>query len=91
MSRLPTIGNCPECGQQKDDDGEVSVFKHLGPLPSQNRRAEPSQGKISKSQKMKKIDTTDQGGALMDSATPKSAGFSGCVVWRKPRRNTCTC
>ena len=43
MSRLPTIGNCPECGQQKDDDGEVSVFKHLGPLPSQNRRAEPSQ------------------------------------------------
>ena len=42
MSRLPTIGNCPECGQQKDDDGEVSVFKRLGPLPSQNRRAESS-------------------------------------------------
>jgi hypothetical protein len=36
MSRLPTIDNCPECRQQKDT-GEVSVFKRLGLLPSQNR------------------------------------------------------
>ncbi|KAK1652250.1 hypothetical protein QYE76_070055 [Lolium multiflorum] len=42
MSRLPTIDNCPECRQQKKDMGEVSVFKRLGPLPSQNRRAESS-------------------------------------------------
>jgi hypothetical protein len=35
-SRLPTIDNCPECGQQKKDTGVTSVFKRLGPLPSQN-------------------------------------------------------
>ena len=38
----------------------------------------------------KKIDTTGQGGALMDSVPPKSGGFSGYVAWRKPRRSTCT-
>ncbi|KAK1610527.1 hypothetical protein QYE76_034200 [Lolium multiflorum] len=43
MSRLPTIDNCPECRQQKKDAGEVSVFKRLGPLPPQNKRAESSQ------------------------------------------------
>ncbi|KAK1663007.1 hypothetical protein QYE76_051166 [Lolium multiflorum] len=48
MSRLPTIDNCPECRQQKKDTGDVSVFKRLGPLPSQNRQAESSQGKISR-------------------------------------------
>lgn len=42
MSRLPTIDNCPECRQQKKGASEVSVFKRLGPLPPQNRRAESS-------------------------------------------------
>src|SRR3954465_11686215 len=42
MSRLPTIDNCPECRQLKEDTGEVSVFKRLGPLPPRNRRAESS-------------------------------------------------
>ncbi|KAK1693016.1 hypothetical protein QYE76_009713 [Lolium multiflorum] len=42
MSRLPTIDNCPECRQQRKGTNEVSVFKRLGPLPPQNRRAESS-------------------------------------------------
>ncbi|XP_071685307.1 uncharacterized protein [Lolium perenne] len=42
MSRLPTIGNCPECRQKKRGTGDVSVFKRLGPLPSRNRQAESS-------------------------------------------------
>jgi hypothetical protein len=40
--------------------------------------------------KKKKISTTGQGGALMDSAVPKSVGFSGYVVWRKLKGYTCT-
>ncbi|KAK1680724.1 hypothetical protein QYE76_041572 [Lolium multiflorum] len=40
MSRLPTIGNCPECNQKKKEAANVSVFERLGPLPPQNRRAE---------------------------------------------------
>ncbi|KAK1605097.1 hypothetical protein QYE76_028770 [Lolium multiflorum] len=42
MSRLPTIGNCPECRQKKKSTGDVSVFKRLGPLPSRNKQAESS-------------------------------------------------
>ncbi|KAK1617809.1 hypothetical protein QYE76_023326 [Lolium multiflorum] len=43
MSRLPTIENCPECRQKRKGANEVSVFKRLGPLPPQNKRAESSQ------------------------------------------------
>ncbi|KAK1661018.1 hypothetical protein QYE76_049177 [Lolium multiflorum] len=43
MSRLPTIENCPECRQKRKGTNEVSVFKRLGPLPPQNKRAESSQ------------------------------------------------
>ncbi|KAK1694400.1 hypothetical protein QYE76_011097 [Lolium multiflorum] len=42
MSRLPTIGNCPECRQKKKDAANVSVFKRLGPLPPRNKHAESS-------------------------------------------------
>ncbi|KAK1699471.1 hypothetical protein QYE76_016168 [Lolium multiflorum] len=42
MSRLPTIENCP-CKQKRKGTNEVSVFKRLGPLPPQNKRAESSQ------------------------------------------------
>ena len=35
MSRLPTIGNCPECAPQKR-----SVFKRLGPITPQHEKAE---------------------------------------------------
>ncbi|KAK1666867.1 hypothetical protein QYE76_055026 [Lolium multiflorum] len=37
MSRLPTIGNCPECNQKKKEAANVSVFKRLGPLPPQKQ------------------------------------------------------
>ncbi|KAK1631327.1 hypothetical protein QYE76_005642 [Lolium multiflorum] len=40
MSRLLTIGNCPECKQKKKDAANVSVFKRLGPLPPRNKHAE---------------------------------------------------
>ncbi|KAK1660384.1 hypothetical protein QYE76_048543 [Lolium multiflorum] len=43
MSRLPTIENCPECRQKRKGTNEVSVFKRLGPLPPQKKRAESSQ------------------------------------------------
>src|SRR5215217_8736421 len=43
MSRLPTIENCPECKQKRKGTNEVSVFKRLGPLPPQDKRAESSQ------------------------------------------------
>ena len=50
-------------------------------------------GKISRIQKTrekkKKTGTTGQGGALMDSAVHKSAGFSDCAAWRKPKGYTC--
>ncbi|KAK1615928.1 hypothetical protein QYE76_021445 [Lolium multiflorum] len=39
MSRLPTIGNCPECNKKKEA-ANVSVFERLGPLPPQSKRAE---------------------------------------------------
>ncbi|KAK1630978.1 hypothetical protein QYE76_005293 [Lolium multiflorum] len=39
MSRLPTIGNCPECNRKKEA-ANVSVFERLGPLPPQSKRAE---------------------------------------------------
>ncbi|KAK1601459.1 hypothetical protein QYE76_027137 [Lolium multiflorum] len=42
------------------------------------------QMKILKSEK-KKIDITDQGGVLMDSATPKSARVQRPEMWKKPR------
>ncbi|KAK1616005.1 hypothetical protein QYE76_021522 [Lolium multiflorum] len=40
MSRLPTIGNCPECNKKKKEAANVSVFERLGPLPPQSKRAE---------------------------------------------------
>ncbi|KAK1609330.1 hypothetical protein QYE76_033003 [Lolium multiflorum] len=40
MSRLPTIGNCPECNQKKKEAANVSVFQRLGPLPPRNKHAE---------------------------------------------------
>ena len=39
---MPTIGNCPECGPQKDHTGPASVFKRLGPLPPQKEQVESS-------------------------------------------------
>jgi hypothetical protein len=36
MSRLPTTKDCPECGSRKRDAEGVSVFRCLGPVPSQH-------------------------------------------------------
>jgi hypothetical protein len=46
--------------------------------------------KASRSQMKKRIGTTGQGGALMDSAILRSIGCSGYETWRKPRHSTCT-
>ncbi|KAK1605050.1 hypothetical protein QYE76_028723 [Lolium multiflorum] len=77
-------------GEKKKEAANVSVFERLGPLPPQSKRAESLGGQISRIQKTrdkkkKKTSTTVQGGALMDSAVPKSAGFSDCAAWRKPK------
>ena len=37
------MDNCPECGHQKGNKGDVSVFRRLGPLPPRGRQAESSQ------------------------------------------------
>ncbi|KAK1605451.1 hypothetical protein QYE76_029124 [Lolium multiflorum] len=94
MSRLPTIGNCPECNRKKKEAANVSVFKRLGPLPPQSKRAESPrwadlEDSKTRDKKRKKTGTTVQGGALMDSAVHKSAGFSDCAAWRKPKGYTC--
>ncbi|KAK1660583.1 hypothetical protein QYE76_048742 [Lolium multiflorum] len=39
MSQLPTFGNCPNATKKKEV-ANVSVFKRLGPLPPQSKRAE---------------------------------------------------
>ncbi|KAK1696140.1 hypothetical protein QYE76_012837 [Lolium multiflorum] len=86
MSRLPTIDNCPECRQQKKDKGDVSVFRRLGPLPSQSRKAESSQGEDFEESDDEEEDRYHRPRwCPMDSVTPKSVGCSGYVVWRKPR------
>ncbi|KAK1615064.1 hypothetical protein QYE76_020581 [Lolium multiflorum] len=43
MSRLPTIGNCPECKQKKKGTAKVSVFERLGLLPPWSKHAESVQ------------------------------------------------
>ncbi|KAK1604101.1 hypothetical protein QYE76_027774 [Lolium multiflorum] len=40
MSRLPTIGNCPECNKKKKEAANVSVFERLGPLPPPEQTSE---------------------------------------------------
>jgi hypothetical protein len=34
MSRLSTTRDCPECGPVKPDAKGVSIFRHLGPVPT---------------------------------------------------------
>jgi hypothetical protein len=35
--------------------------------------------------KRRRISITGRAGALMDLTVPRNIGYSGCVVWRKPR------
>jgi hypothetical protein len=43
MRRLPTTGDCPECGPVKPDAKGVSVFRWLGPVPVQQERVRSPQ------------------------------------------------
>jgi hypothetical protein len=46
MSRLPTTKDCPECGSQKRDAEGVSVFRCLGPVPSQQEQIQPPRRRV---------------------------------------------
>ncbi|KAK1619134.1 hypothetical protein QYE76_024651 [Lolium multiflorum] len=82
MSRLPTIGNCPECKQKKKDAANVSVFKRLGPLPPRNKHAESS--RVEDLEELEDDDEEEdsiigQGGAPMGSAFPKAKGSATTI------------
>ncbi|KAK1646055.1 hypothetical protein QYE76_063860 [Lolium multiflorum] len=83
-----------KCNQKKKEAANVSVFKRLGPLPPQSKRAEsPRLEDLEDSEDEGQEEEEDRyhrpGGALMDSAVHKSAGFSDCAAWRKPKGYTC--
>jgi hypothetical protein len=40
MSQLPTIRDCPECGPERPDAKGVSVFRRLGPVPTQQEQVQ---------------------------------------------------
>jgi hypothetical protein len=46
MSRLPTTRDCPECGPVKPDAKGVSVFWHLGPVPTQQEQVSSPQRRV---------------------------------------------
>jgi hypothetical protein len=46
MSRLPTTKDCLECGPGKQDAKGVSVFRRLGPVPSQQEQIQPPQRRV---------------------------------------------
>jgi hypothetical protein len=46
MSRLPTTKDCPECGSRKRDAEGVSVFRRLGPVPSQQEQIQPPRRRV---------------------------------------------
>jgi hypothetical protein len=46
MSRLPTTKDCPECGPGKQVANGVSVFRRLGPVPSQQEQIQPPQRRV---------------------------------------------
>jgi hypothetical protein len=46
MSRLPTTKDYPECGPRKEDAEGVSVFRHLGPMPSQQEQIQPPRRRV---------------------------------------------
>jgi hypothetical protein len=46
MSRLPTTRDCLECGPVKPDAKGVSVFRRLGPVPTQQEQVELPQRRV---------------------------------------------
>jgi hypothetical protein len=74
MSRLPATKDCPECGSRKRDIEGVSIFRHLGPVPSQkNRFNHHKEGWTLK--KKKRISITVRAGALIDLTIPRNASL----------------
>ncbi|KAK1691710.1 hypothetical protein QYE76_008407 [Lolium multiflorum] len=84
MSRLPTIGNCPECEQRKRDAANVSVFKRLGPLPPRNKQVEPT-----RVEDLEELEDDDEEEdryhrpRWCPDGLSRSQGFSDYVDWRK--------
>jgi hypothetical protein len=60
-------------------DAGGSVFRWLGPVLIGKSRFDHHEGK-----KKRKIGIIVHVGALMDLTVLRSAGFSGCVAWKKP-------
>jgi hypothetical protein len=89
MSELPSVNDCPECRSWKRDAKGISVFRHLGPVPP--NMSKPNHHIEKRTLKKKRTDITSRAGALMDLIVPRSAGCSGCAVWRKPRPNISRC
>jgi hypothetical protein len=46
MNRLPTTRDCPECGPVKPDAKGVSVFRCLGPIPTQQEKVGSPQRRV---------------------------------------------
>ncbi|PUZ44267.1 hypothetical protein GQ55_8G076300 [Panicum hallii var. hallii] len=46
MSRLPTTRDCPECGPRRPDAEGISVFQHLGRVPTQQVQVQSPQRKM---------------------------------------------
>ncbi|KAK1698114.1 hypothetical protein QYE76_014811 [Lolium multiflorum] len=87
MSRLPTIENCPECKQKRKGTNEVSVFKRLGPLPPQKKRAESSQDEDF--EESEEEDRYHRPRWCPDGLShSQKRRVHGYVTWRKPRRST---
>jgi hypothetical protein len=78
MSRLPTTKDCPECGPKRQDAKGGSVFRCLGPVPSQQKQIQPPQSRVDLEKK--KISIIVRDGALTDSIVLRNAGFSGCTA-----------
>ncbi|KAK1627418.1 hypothetical protein QYE76_001733 [Lolium multiflorum] len=93
MSRLPTIGNCPECNQKKKEAANVSVFERLGPLPPQSKRAESprwedledseNEGQEEEEDRIgsggTQVDRTRGYGYAMEASHPLSMGTGGML------------
>jgi hypothetical protein len=84
MSRLPTTRDCPECRPVKPDAEGVSVFQWLGPAPTRQEWVRSSRREENFDEEEDKYHHP----ALMDSVALRSAGFSGCEAWKKPKPST---
>jgi hypothetical protein len=82
MSRWPTTRDYPECGPAKPDAKGVSVFRRLGPVPTQQEKIRSPRRRVDLDEEEDKYHSPrwcpDRlKGALIE--------FSDCAVWKKPR------